>query len=220
VPVLANRKIPLPPASDLVHLGGVNSGPDVTDVVSRPSGHRLIHLASHDTRLCCCKMPAFMNSGTSFLSRLPLFADVSSETLTRLEHRMRRREFAPRAVIVREGTNDDSAFLILSGRVAVRRKDPDSGIEFLLAHPGGPYWAKKDDGAWTIPKGLADADVDPLAAARREFTEETGFVAAGDMLALKPVRQRSGKTVMAWASKAAQATTLPIEVRPFQHAER
>lgn len=88
---------------------------------------------------------------------------------------------------------------ISAGLLAFRRSD---GIEFLLAHPGGPYWTKKDDGAWTIPKGLADADVDPLAAARREFTEETGFVAAGDMLALKPVRQRSGKTVMAWAFEA------------------
>ena len=77
-----------------------------------------------------------MNSGAPFLSRLPLFADVAPETLARVEHRMRRREFAPRAVIVREGNNDDSAFLILSGRVAVRRKDPDSGIEFLLAELG------------------------------------------------------------------------------------
>jgi CRP/FNR family cyclic AMP-dependent transcriptional regulator len=81
-------------------------------------------------------MPALMNSGASFLSRLPLFADVSAETLARLEHRMRRREFAPRAVIVREGSSDDSAFLVLSGRVAVRRNDPDSGIEFLLAELG------------------------------------------------------------------------------------
>jgi predicted NUDIX family NTP pyrophosphohydrolase len=88
---------------------------------------------------------------------------------------------------------------ISAGLLAFRR---GGGIEFLLAHPGGPYWTKKDDGAWTIPKGLADADVDPLAAARREFTEETGFVAAGEMRALKPVRQRSGKTVMAWAFEA------------------
>lgn len=81
-------------------------------------------------------MPALMNSGAPFLSRLPLFAGMSSETLARLEHRMRRREFAPRAVIVREGSSDDSAFLVLSGRVAVRRKDQDSGIEFLLAELG------------------------------------------------------------------------------------
>jgi type IV pilus assembly protein PilB len=77
-----------------------------------------------------------MNSRAPFLSRLPLFADVSPETLARLEHRMRRREFAPRAVVVREGSNDDSAFLVLSGRVAVRRKDSESGVEFLLAELG------------------------------------------------------------------------------------
>jgi predicted NUDIX family NTP pyrophosphohydrolase len=72
----------------------------------------------------------------------------------------------------------------------------------LLAHPGGPFWTKKDNGAWTIPKGLADTDVDTLSAARREFTEETGFTAAGEMLPLKAVRQRSGKTVIAWAVEA------------------
>ncbi len=75
-------------------------------------------------------------SSSSFLSRLPLFSDVSPDTLARLEHRMRRREFAPRSVIVREGSADDSAFIILSGRVAVRRRDPDSGIDFLLAELG------------------------------------------------------------------------------------
>ena len=81
-------------------------------------------------------MPALMNSGASFLSRLPLVADVSPETLARLEHRMRRQEFAPRAAIVGDGSSDSSAFLVLSGRVAVRRKDPESGIEFLLAELG------------------------------------------------------------------------------------
>jgi type IV pilus assembly protein PilB len=81
-------------------------------------------------------MPASMNSGAPFLSRLSLFADVAPETLARFEHRMRRREFAPRAVIVREGSTDDSAFLVLSGRVAVHRKDPDSGVDFLLAELG------------------------------------------------------------------------------------
>ena len=78
----------------------------------------------------------------------------------------------------------------------------NNGIEVLLAHPGGPFWTKKDDGAWTIPKGVADSDADTQSAARREFTEETGFVAAGDMLPLKAVRQRSGKTVIAWAFEA------------------
>ncbi len=126
VTVLADRKVPLPPAGNFIHFGGVDRGPRITDVVSRPSGHRLIHVATHDTRVCCCKMPALMNSGAPFLSRLPLFADVSPETLARFEHRMRRREFAPRTEIVREGSSDDSAFLVLSGRVAVRRKDPES----------------------------------------------------------------------------------------------
>src|SRR5690349_19487230 len=86
-----------------------------------------------------------------------------------------------------------------AGLVAFRR---NGGLEVLLAHPGGPFWTKKDDGAWTIPKGVADADADLLTAARREFTEETGFVASGNMLPLKAVRQRSGKTVLAWAFEA------------------
>lgn len=75
-------------------------------------------------------------------------------------------------------------------------------IEVLLAHPGGPYWARKDAGAWTIPKGLVEdgesAD-DLLATARREFTEETGFTAPPSFVPLAPVRQKSGKTVHAFA---------------------
>jgi predicted NUDIX family NTP pyrophosphohydrolase len=73
------------------------------------------------------------------------------------------------------------------------------GPAVLLAHPGGPYWAKKDAGAWTIPKGLVEAGDDLLATARREFTEETGFVAHGPFVALAPVRQKSGKVVHAFA---------------------
>src|SRR5262249_2928850 len=86
---------------------------------------------------------------------------------------------------------------VSAGLLAFRRND--DGIEVLLAHPGGPFWTKKDDGAWTIPKGVADTDADTLSAARREFNEETGFVAAGEVRPPKAVRQRSGKTVMAWA---------------------
>lgn len=86
-----------------------------------------------------------------------------------------------------------------AGLLAYRRR---AGLEVLLAHPGGPFWVKKDAGAWTIPKGVADADADALSAARREFTEETGFVASGELLPLRSVRQRSGKTVMAWAVEA------------------
>ena len=71
--------------------------------------------------------------------------------------------------------------------------------EVLLAHPGGPYWAKKDAGAWTIPKGLADGDEDLLETARREFTEETGFVACAPFVPLRAVTQKSGKTVHGFA---------------------
>lgn len=72
-------------------------------------------------------------------------------------------------------------------------------LEVLLAHPGGPLWAGKDAGAWTIPKGEIGEGEEPLAAARREFAEETGFACEGPFLALAPIRQRSGKLVHAWA---------------------
>jgi predicted NUDIX family NTP pyrophosphohydrolase len=72
-------------------------------------------------------------------------------------------------------------------------------LEVLLVHPGGPFWAKKDDGAWTIPKGLYESGEEPEAAARREFAEETGYAPAGEMLELGSFRQPSGKRVMAFA---------------------
>lgn len=71
--------------------------------------------------------------------------------------------------------------------------------ELLLAHPGGPFWAKKDEGAWTMPKGLPDAGEELLAAAQREFREETGFTAAGPFMVLGAFKQPGGKTVHAWA---------------------
>jgi predicted NUDIX family NTP pyrophosphohydrolase len=75
-------------------------------------------------------------------------------------------------------------------------------LEVLLAHPGGPFWAKKDAGAWTIPKGLVEPGDELIAAARREFTEETSLVAQGDMIELAPVVQKSGKLVHAFALEA------------------
>jgi predicted NUDIX family NTP pyrophosphohydrolase len=73
-------------------------------------------------------------------------------------------------------------------------------VEVFLIHPGGPYWAKRGKGTWAIPKGEYDGTEDPLAAARREFQEETGFVAAGgEFLGLGSVTQKSGKKVVAWA---------------------
>jgi predicted NUDIX family NTP pyrophosphohydrolase len=88
---------------------------------------------------------------------------------------------------------------ISAGILAFRRR-PE--LEVLLAHPGGPFWAKRDAGAWTIPKGLVEPGNDLVAAARREFTEETNLVAAGDMIELTPVTQKSGKLVHAFALEA------------------
>jgi predicted NUDIX family NTP pyrophosphohydrolase len=85
---------------------------------------------------------------------------------------------------------------ISAGILPFRR---DGGLEVLLAHPGGPYWAKKDAGVWTIPKGLVDPSEDLLTAALREFTEETGFVARALFIPLTPVKQKSGKIVHAFA---------------------
>jgi predicted NUDIX family NTP pyrophosphohydrolase len=75
----------------------------------------------------------------------------------------------------------------------------DRGLEVLLVHPGGPFFARKDDGAWGIPKGLYEDDEQPLAAARREFAEETGGRAEGEASPLQPLRQPGGKIVHAWA---------------------
>jgi predicted NUDIX family NTP pyrophosphohydrolase len=72
-------------------------------------------------------------------------------------------------------------------------------LEFLLVHPGGPLWKNKDQGAWSIPKGEILPGEDPLAAAQREFEEELGVKPPGNFIALKPVKQKSGKVVRAWA---------------------
>ena len=73
--------------------------------------------------------------------------------------------------------------------------------EVFLIHPGGPFFAKKDLGVWSIPKGEFDSE-EPLTAARREFEEETGFKIAGDFIELKPIKQKGGKLVYAWAVEA------------------
>lgn len=73
------------------------------------------------------------------------------------------------------------------------------GLEVFLIHMGGPFWTRKDAGAWSIPKGLIGAEEEPLQAARREFREETGSEVDGEFLSLTPVRQAGGKIVHAWA---------------------
>jgi predicted NUDIX family NTP pyrophosphohydrolase len=72
-------------------------------------------------------------------------------------------------------------------------------LEVLLVHPGGPLWANKDAGMWSIPKGEVREGEDALATAKREFEEETGIRPAGEFVALEPIRQKSGKIVHAWA---------------------
>lgn len=92
----------------------------------------------------------------------------------------------------------------------------NAGIEVFLVHPGGPFWAKKDLGAWTIPKGEYTDDEEPLAAAIREFREETGFTAEGDFLPLGEIRQAGGKLVTVWALEGdcdpAALVSVPFEM--------
>jgi predicted NUDIX family NTP pyrophosphohydrolase len=98
----------------------------------------------------------------------------------------------------------------------------EDGIEVFLVHPGGPFWAKKDLGAWSIPKGELEEsdDSDPLRAARREFEEETGVVIQGEFVPLAPVKLKSGKVVLAWLlegdldPEAVRSNTFSIEWPP------
>jgi predicted NUDIX family NTP pyrophosphohydrolase len=80
-----------------------------------------------------------------------------------------------------------------------RRPHDGPGLEVLLVHPGGPFWARKDLGAWSVPKGEIQDDEDPFTAAQREFKEELGFPVGGEFLRLSPVKQKSGKVVSVWA---------------------
>ena len=86
---------------------------------------------------------------------------------------------------------------VSSGLLLFRRRG--ASLEVFLAHPGGPFWARRDAGAWTIPKGAVDEGEDLLDAARREFLEETGIQAVGPFIALGSIRQKAGKAVHAWA---------------------
>ncbi|MEW6249833.1 MAG: NUDIX domain-containing protein [Planctomycetota bacterium] len=95
-----------------------------------------------------------------------------------------------------------------------------AALEVLLVHPGGPIWARRDDGVWTIPKGELDPGEDELAAARREFAEETGVQPTGPFISLGEVRQKGGKLVRAWAwsadldPRALRSNTFTIEWPP------
>ena len=89
--------------------------------------------------------------------------------------------------------------VVSAGLLVYRRKD--ARTEFLLGHPGGPLWARKDLGAWMVPKGLVEPGEAPIDAALREFEEETGLAAPAPGRPLMPLRQSGGKTVLCWAAE-------------------
>jgi predicted NUDIX family NTP pyrophosphohydrolase len=105
-----------------------------------------------------------------------------------------------------------------AGLLVYRRKA--GALEIFLVHPGGPFWAKKDAGAWSIPKGEFAEDEEKLIAARREFREETGLALDGAFLELAPVKQTGGKLVFAWAieqdldASAVRSNTFAMEWPP------
>jgi predicted NUDIX family NTP pyrophosphohydrolase len=109
-----------------------------------------------------------------------------------------------------------------SAGLLLYRRTPDGGVEVLLAHPGGPAWAARDAGAWTVPKGEFDpGEDDPIAVARREFAEETGHPAPdGEPIELGEIRQKGGKLVAAWALEGdldpatAKSNTFPFQWPP------
>ena len=107
----------------------------------------------------------------------------------------------------------------LSAGILLYRKR-ENGIEVLLVHPGGPFWAKKDDGAWSIPKGEYLEGEDPLSVAKREFCEETGAALSGTCLELAPAKQPGGKIIRAWAvegeldAESIRSNTFPMEWPP------
>ena len=91
----------------------------------------------------------------------------------------------------------------LSAGIVVYRKNSTNGFQLLLVHPGGPFWKNKEEGAWSIPKGEYEEGEDPLKAAKREFTEETGnILPEGNFIQLAPVKTTSGKVISAWAIEA------------------
>jgi predicted NUDIX family NTP pyrophosphohydrolase len=92
-----------------------------------------------------------------------------------------------------------------AGLLMFRRREAQ--VEVFLVHPGGPFWQKKDAGAWSIPKGECAEGENPLDAAKREFEEETGIKPGGEFISLDQIKQPSGKVITAWAFEGDCSTT-------------
>jgi predicted NUDIX family NTP pyrophosphohydrolase len=101
-----------------------------------------------------------------------------------------------------------------SAGLVIFRRAPQ--LAFFLVHPGGPYWTRKDDGAWSIPKGEIEDGEDKLLAAKRETAEETGFALSGKFIRLPPVRQPSGKVIHPWAIEAPKLDPAAIRSGTFE----
>ena len=119
----------------------------------------------------------------------------------------------------RRGRHDRRMPRTSAGLLLYRRRD--SGVEVLIGHMGGPFWARKDDAAWSVPKGEYDPGEEPFAVALREFEEELGSpVPADDFLPLGAVKQAGGKVLTVWAAEgdldaaAALSNTFPLEWPP------
>lgn len=117
-----------------------------------------------------------------------------------------------------KGRNVSRTRSVSAGLMMYRRRE--GAIEVLLVHPGGPFWKKRDAGAWTIPKGEPSEGEALIAAARREFREETGLEPTGELIELGVVRQKGGKEVHAWAFEgdcdpaSLQSSTFSLEWPP------
>jgi predicted NUDIX family NTP pyrophosphohydrolase len=103
---------------------------------------------------------------------------------------------------------------VSAGLLMFRRKH--DSLEFLLVHPGGPFWKIKDDGAWTIPKGEAQPEEDLLTRAQTEFEEELGLKPAGNFISLDSIKQKGGKTVHGWAFEGDLPTDFKIKSNTFE----